>query len=77
MPKILISLPDSVISRMKALIPPRQRSRLVARLVEAELEKREKQLFQAAREVEQDESLNAEMKEWDVTVADGAGHEAW
>lgn len=77
MPKVLISMPDSVISRMKALIPTRQRSRFIAHLVEDELKKREAQLFQAAQEVERDETLNAEMKDWDVTVDDGVEHESW
>jgi hypothetical protein len=77
MPKVLISMLDSVISRMRALIPARQRSRFIAHLVEDELKKREAQLFQAAREVERDETLNAEMKDWDVTVDDGVEHESW
>jgi hypothetical protein len=77
MPKVLISMLDSVISRMRALIPARQRSRFIAHLVEDELKKREAQLFPAAREVERDETLNAEMKDWDVTVDDGVEHESW
>lgn len=69
--KVLISIPDSLYSRMTATIPPRQRSRLIARLLEDELRKREQELYQAALAVEQDEELGAEMREWDVTLGDG------
>ncbi|HOP39483.1 MAG TPA: hypothetical protein PLI53_00415 [Geobacteraceae bacterium] len=77
MTKVLVSMPARVLSRMRALVPDRQRSRFITRLVEAELAKREAALFQAAREVEQDEALNAEMREWDGTAADGVDHEPW
>ena len=69
--KVLVSIPDSLYSRMMATIPPRQRSKLIAKLLEGEVEKREEELFQAALAVEQDEELNAEMKDWDVTLGDG------
>lgn len=69
--KVLVSIPDSLYSRMTAAIPPRQRSRLIAKLLEDELRKREQELYQAALAVEQDEELGAEMREWDVTLGDG------
>jgi hypothetical protein len=69
--KVLVSIPDSLYSRMTATIPPRQRSRLIAKLLEDELRKREQELYQTALAVEQDEELGAEMKEWDVTLGDG------
>lgn len=69
--KVLVSIPDSLYSRMTATIPSRQRSRLIAKLLEDELGKREQELYQAALAVEQDEELGAEMKEWDGTVGDG------
>ena len=69
--KVLVSIPDSLYSRMMATIPPRQRSRLIAKLLEDELGKREQELYEAALAVEQDEKLGAEMKEWDVTLGDG------
>ena len=34
--KVLVSIPDSLYSRMTATIPPRQRSRLIAKLLEDE-----------------------------------------
>lgn len=69
--KVLVSIPDSLYSRMTATIPPRQRSRLIAKLLEDEVTKREQELYHAALAVEQDEKLGAEMKEWDATVGDG------
>jgi len=62
---------------MKAVIPGRQRSKIISQLLEQELKKREDALYQCALEVEQNEALNAEMKEWEVTVADGVKHESW
>jgi hypothetical protein len=56
---------------MMANIPKRQRSKVIARLLENEIEKREQELYNAALAVEQDEELNSEMKDWDVTVGDG------
>lgn len=77
MTKVLVSMPARVLSRMRALVPDRQRSRFITRLVEDELKKREAELFHCAQEVERDAALNAEMREWDVTVSDGVDHESW
>ena len=52
--KVLVSIPDSLYSRMMATIPPRQRSKLVAKLLEGEVSKREQELYQAALAVEQE-----------------------
>lgn len=77
MQKVLISVSDSLASRMKAVIPNRQRSKVISQLIEKELKKREEALYRCALEVEKDEALNAEMKDWEVTVADGINHESW
>ena len=69
--KVLVSIPDPLYSRMMATIPSRQRSKVIAKLLEDEVEKREQELYQAALAVEQDEELSAEMKDWDVTLGDG------
>jgi hypothetical protein len=69
--KVLVSIPNSLYSRMMATVPPRQRSKLIARLLEDEVKKREQELYRAALAVEQDEELSAEMKDWDVTLGDG------
>lgn len=76
MQKVLFSLPDSLVSRMRASIPPKQRSKVVAHLLEQELEKREQALYQCALEVEADEVLREEMKDWETTLGDGIGDDS-
>ncbi len=76
MQKILVSLPDNLVSRMKAVIPNRQCSKLVAKLLEEEIKKREEELYACACEVEADEELNKEMEDWDVTIGDGIESES-
>ncbi|OGT25270.1 MAG: hypothetical protein A3I77_05480 [Gammaproteobacteria bacterium RIFCSPLOWO2_02_FULL_42_14] len=71
MAKILISIPDYLAYRMKSTIPARQRSRLIARLLEAIIKRREKRLYEAALAVEKDVSLRHEMSQWDITTEDG------
>jgi hypothetical protein len=75
--KVLISLPDELAARMQAVIPARQRSRIIAALLEDEIMRRERELYECALAVEQDDQLNAEMTEWDVTVGDGFEVESW
>ncbi|MDX2345577.1 MAG: hypothetical protein QNK11_01690 [Legionella sp.] len=41
MAKISASMPDDTASRMKTAIPQRQRSKVIVRLIEAEIKKRE------------------------------------
>jgi tRNA/tmRNA/rRNA uracil-C5-methylase (TrmA/RlmC/RlmD family) len=77
MERVLISMPDQLAIRMKAVIPARQRSKTFTRLIEQEIEKREKALYECAVAVEQDVALQQEMKAWDVTLQDGLSDEAW
>ncbi|MEI6614517.1 MAG: hypothetical protein WCL37_06440 [Chrysiogenales bacterium] len=77
MQKVLISIPDSILSRLRAIIPDRQRSKFISAIVERELKKREQALFQCALKVENDKELNAEMKDWDATINDGIENESW
>ncbi len=77
MNKILISMPDQLAARMKAAIPSRQRSKVIAKLIEEEVSKREQSLFDCAAAVEKDTALNEEMKEWDLTSGDGLDNESW
>ncbi len=71
MQKVLISLPDNLFQRMKVFFTQRQRSKLIAELIEKEIERREKSLYRCACEVEKDDALNREMEDWNVTVGDG------
>jgi hypothetical protein len=75
--KVLVSLSDELFARMRAVIPPRQRSKVVAELLEAEVRRRERQLYECALAVEEDERLQNEMADWDVTVGDGIETETW
>ncbi|KTC65719.1 Uncharacterised protein (plasmid) [Legionella adelaidensis] len=77
MSKVLISMPDKIASRMRASIPQKQRSKVIVELIEKEIEKREKALYECAAAVEQDHELNQEMKDWDVTLQDGLNNESW
>ncbi len=71
MKKVLISMPDELAMRMKAAIPARQRSKVIVRLLEKEITKRERALYQCANDVENDDALNDEMQDWDPTISDG------
>jgi len=73
--KILVSMPEELASRLKAAIPSRKRSGVLRLLIESEVEKREKRLYEAACAVEKDMKLNAEMKDWDITTGDGIDDE--
>lgn len=76
--KLLISLPDDLTARFRALIPARKRSGVIKQLLEAEIKKREKKLYQAACAVEADKALNDEMHDWDETLTDGIDqNESW
>jgi hypothetical protein len=77
MEKILISIPDQLAMRMRAAIPSRQRSKIITHLIEAEISRREKTLYDCAVAVEKDRALSKEMKEWDVTLQDGLEDGSW
>lgn len=77
MERVLISMPHQLATRMRATIPTRQRSKTFARLIEREIEKREKALYECAAAVEKDTTLRREMKDWDVTLQDGLDDESW
>lgn len=76
MEKVLISLPDELAARMRAAIPRRQRSQTFTHLIEKEVARREQLLYECALAVEKDEALCEEMKEWDITLADGLDDES-
>ena len=76
MEKVLISIPEKLAIRMRAAIPARQRSKTIAHLIEQEIKKREKFLYECALAVEKDTALQEEMKEWDVTLQDGVDNES-
>jgi hypothetical protein len=77
MQKVLLSLPDGLADRMKAIIPPRQRSKVIVSLLENEVKRLEADLYQCALEVENDQAMNSELEEWNTTVGDGIDAETW
>ncbi len=62
---------------MRALIPSRQRSKIITSLIEAEVAKRETRLYECAKAIEADEALSHEMAEWErATLIDGLQNDA-
>jgi metal-responsive CopG/Arc/MetJ family transcriptional regulator len=62
--RMTFSLPEALAQRFLAAIPFRERSATVARLLEDELAKRDKNLAAACRAANADDALNAEIAEW-------------
>ncbi len=77
MQKVLVSLPDDLAVRMKQVIPARQRSKIIAMILEAEINRRENEFYKCARDVEADDALNNEMTDWEATISDGIESETW
>lgn len=61
----MFSMPDQLVSRMKAAIPARERSKVAAALFEKEISKREQSLYHCAKELEESSGLKEEMVVWD------------
>jgi len=64
----MFSLPDQILVRMRAIIPDRQRSKIIAVLLLAEIERREEMLYKSAMELEACEGLTEEMLDWDKNL---------
>jgi hypothetical protein len=62
--RITLSIPDAVAHRFQVAIPPRQRSRLVTRLLEEALAKHDDTLAAACRAANRDKALQREIGEW-------------
>jgi hypothetical protein len=71
MTEVHFSLPEEVVTALNHLVPTNQRDLFVANLLRDALARQEQELYDCALAVEQDEALNEEMADWDVTVADG------
>lgn len=61
MSKVMFSFPDRLVTRMRSCIPARERSKVLAGLLETEIAIREERLFQLATELENNTSLKDEM----------------
>jgi metal-responsive CopG/Arc/MetJ family transcriptional regulator len=62
--RITISLPDQLASRFLALVPNRERSATIARLLEQELAQRESALEQACLAANANQELANEIEVW-------------
>jgi hypothetical protein len=72
---MVLKLPDDLMSRFRSIVPNRQRTRVIASLLESEVKRREQALERVAAEVEADAGLKDEMADWETTVADGIDDE--
>ena len=59
--RITISIPDAVAHRFQALVPPRQRSQHISRLIKSSLARHEEVLVAACRVANQDGDLEREI----------------
>jgi metal-responsive CopG/Arc/MetJ family transcriptional regulator len=71
MAKILISIPEHLVAKLRTYVPMRSRSKVIADLLEAEIMRREQDLFTRAQAVESKTYLNNEPSDWDAVVNDG------
>lgn len=62
--RVTVSLPDALARRFQAAVPSRRRSATVARLLEAELSKRDSELARACEAANADSRLAEEIDEW-------------
>lgn len=62
--RITLSIPDDLAHRFQAAVPARQRSRLVTRLLQEELQERDNSLAAACRAANRDQALEQEIEEW-------------
>ena len=70
-----ILMPDILAARMKAALPTGQRSKVIARILEEEIDRRESELYECAMAVEADTALNEELEAWESTTGDGVEHQ--
>lgn len=66
MSKVMFSLPDELVFRMKSVIPAGERSEVLANLLDKEIKAREDNLYNRAAELEACVGLRREMAEWDA-----------
>ena len=62
--RITLSIPDAVAHRFQVAVPPRQRSRLVTRLLEETLSQHDDSLAAACRAANRDKALEREIETW-------------
>jgi hypothetical protein len=68
--RINLSIPDAIAHRFQAAVPPRQRSRLVSRLLESSLASHEDALAAACQAANDDRELEREIDDWQAGNTD-------
>ena len=68
---IHFSLPAEIIRSLHRLVPADEQDQFVASVLRQALEQQEQSLYECALAVEQDQELNAELDDWQATLADG------
>jgi len=71
MKEMLIKIPEELAAKFKSVVPRGERSKVIAKLIEEEIRRRDDKLYKIALELEKNEKLNGEMKDWDITAGDG------
>jgi metal-responsive CopG/Arc/MetJ family transcriptional regulator len=71
MKEMLIKIPEELAAKFKSAVPRGERSKVIAKLIEEEIRRRDDKLYKIALELEKNEKLNEEMKDWDITAGDG------
>ncbi|MDO9541319.1 MAG: hypothetical protein Q7J98_03235 [Kiritimatiellia bacterium] len=62
--RITLSIPNPIAERFRVAVPQRQRSRLVAKLLERELVKHDDAMAAACQAANRDQALEKEIDEW-------------
>ena len=62
--RLTLSIPDAVAHRFHVVVPSRQRSRLVTRLLEDVLSEHDDSLATACRAANRDKALEREIDDW-------------
>jgi len=75
--RVNFTLPENLYSALKMFIPERQRSQVISKLVEKEIEKRAHHLSKIALDVENDKTVAKDMKDWGNTNSDGLEDHPW
>ena len=71
MTNVRFSLPEEILHTLHQLIPSDRQDQFVADAIRHALEQQEQALYECALAVEQDEALNAELDDWQITLTDG------
>jgi len=69
MGEMLIKIPEELAAKFRSIVPRGERSKIIAKLIEEEVKRRDEKLYKIALELERNEKLNKEMEEWDVVSA--------